>query len=233
MRYCLDPHHFETFQNQEYIEFEDLLTSEQLIRIREAVDKVVTCRVPKGTTKMTDLMDIWRDHEEVKKLAFRKGFNELAAQLFKVSPIRLAFDYAFVSLKSGQAFFEKDRALQDFSSLQNMAGALMICLEGSGPIEEEPVEVIVETVDGEELEPEIIVTLPMEPGNGTFFGPSCPIPFLKLMEQRERKFLLIAYVKACTVYSPCSEDPNLHSLKSLGYAYGDLIKDQTHPIVYR
>ena len=64
-------------------------------------------------------------------------------------------------------------------------------------------------------------------GKGLFFLPDLPLPPIT-----GPTFLLV-YCKAKTLYVEEKNDPHLHALKKLGYAYGDALTAETHPIVYK
>lgn len=77
-----------------------------------------------------------------------------------------------------------------------------------------------------------VVALPLEnndKGRAIYFSATEPmiLPFF------EGPLLLIAYTGNKTQYTLKKDDLHTHAVKRLGYAFGDLIKNETHPIVYR
>ena len=62
-------------------------------------------------------------------------------------------------------------------------------------------------------------------GNGIFFLPDVYVP------SADDAFL-ITYCEPRTMYLLDKSDPHVHDLKKLGYVFGDLLRSETHPILY-
>ncbi|MES2345177.1 MAG: hypothetical protein V4494_04480 [Chlamydiota bacterium] len=67
------------------------------------------------------------------------------------------------------------------------------------------------------------------PGKAIYFSPGSPLTFPFC----EEPLLLIAYTGNKTQYTLTESDPNTHTLKKLGYSFGDHITSETHPIIIR
>lgn len=75
------------------------------------------------------------------------------------------------------------------------------------------------------------VALPINNMKGTviYFSPTKPLtlPFL------DEPVLILAYAGERAQYCLKKEDPNTHFLKKYGCAFGDILKNDTHPILFR
>lgn len=70
----------------------------------------------------------------------------------------------------------------------------------------------------------LIILAGEKTGSGLFFHP-------KLLFPQMEKAFLITYCESKTLYHFKKEDPYTHHVKKLGYAFGDLIKNDTHPLI--
>lgn len=69
--------------------------------------------------------------------------------------------------------------------------------------------------------------LPRAPGNGTFISPEISIDFTSL----NAPYLLVVFAGANARYILQETDPHTHRFKKFGYAFGDRITVETHPII--
>ena len=70
--------------------------------------------------------------------------------------------------------------------------------------------------------------LPQKIGSGVFITPDFVFP-----PSSNTHLLLIVYGGEKLVYVHRPEDPQLHFLKNLKYQFGDILKNETHPVLYR
>ncbi len=71
--------------------------------------------------------------------------------------------------------------------------------------------------------------LPMEMGDVGFYANEFPIDFTDL----DMPVLLIAFATEKARYKLQKKDPHTHLLKKLGYGFGDLLSEETHPLVIK
>jgi hypothetical protein len=155
--------------------------------------------------KQTPDRDLWRDDPFIKKTLFHPRFSEIAATLLKKPILRLAYDQYFAAPSS---LLPKTAAtLQHISAFQSIAGGLILQLASA---------------------PHLPAPLPRQPGHGLLFGPDLPLPFAELSE-----CILIAYCNDRTLYILDKHDPHTHFLKKFGYVFGDALKNETHPLLFR
>src|ERR1700733_10087011 len=145
MKFATTKEHRDFFQIQEWIEFEALLSKDQLISINQSIDQVLVERLH---TSLKDVhlfpsekcylqgRDLWRSHPVLRKLATQTHFAEIAAELIdKKKPLRLGYDQLFPACQEVQfsrstshiysSFLEKTASLEAVSCLSEVACGLM------------------------------------------------------------------------------------------------------------
>lgn len=70
-----------------------------------------------------------------------------------------------------------------------------------------------------------LVFLGPKGGDALFFTPQASLPPFETA-------LFISYTEPKTLYIYNPEDPHTHFLKTLGYSFGDCLKESTHPLLY-
>lgn len=173
--------------------------------------------------------NLWMKKESFQKMAFSKNLASLAAGLQNTSMLRLGFDHLFVDAKDFSKVFHKETPIANTCSIQSLVCSVLINLS-SNPLSFLGYVRFYKYVDEEE-EPELVIReIEMEiPARGAlFFQPE------KLFFSFEVKdfpnLYLICYASKNARYTYCEKDPYTHDLKRLGYAFGDLLKDQYHPL---
>jgi hypothetical protein len=153
--------------------------------------------------------DSWRESAELHKIVARRPFGSIAHELTHTAPLRLGFtQFLHSSLP-----FPQSANLDTFSSLTAPVCGILFCLK-----------------EGDGHHPPIFSSTP---GHGVFFHPQTPIPFDWLKEHPKCAYLLFAYVEQVSLYKLNPFDPATHYLKKLGYVFGDRVRDNTHPVIYR
>lgn len=74
------------------------------------------------------------------------------------------------------------------------------------------------------------IAIPLENshGNVIYFSATAPLDLPFFSEPA----LIIAYSEPKTQYSPNEKDVNMHTLKKIGYTFGDLLNNDTHPLFH-
>jgi hypothetical protein len=114
-------------------------------------------------------------------------------------------------LTPGEPLFPEPFCLQKVSCFQPICGAVFLRLSD---------------------DPTPPPILPQKAGSTLFVGPNFPIPWSSFLQQTPSSFFLIAYCTDRTVYVLEKRDPHTHALKKLGYGFGDLLEEKTHPIIF-
>lgn len=149
MGFGLTKEHHDFFHRNHFIEFEDLLSSEETDPLERAAACAVTSRdwIRVGH-------DLWRRDTSVKKVTVHRGLAEIASSLCKKSPLRLAYDQVI------EGSFSKDPLnLIEASAIRKVVCGLTLQLNPTSSVENPLV--------------------PKKRGAGVFFSPFYTLDFPK------------------------------------------------------
>lgn len=197
MGFGLTKEHHDYYHENHFIEFEDLLTSKEADQLEEAFITLTPAEdwIHAGH-------DVWRRDERVKKVTLRKNLAEIASNLSKKRPLRLAYDQIVEGPLSHHPL-----NLIEISSIRKVVCGLVLQLAPSSNSEEPLV--------------------PKKRGSGVFFSPFCELKF-----PENSHLFMITYTEKISLYLHEKRDPNLNSLKKLNYGFGDHLTSDTHPILF-
>lgn len=216
MHLKVDPAHTTFFQQNGFIEFEEVATGlTELLSLVETSLKQRLSKDPAGCSAEELYQagrDLWRTSKALQKQIFSRPLAEIAAQLFDQKTLLIGFDQLLKTTQSASFPGFMAAPLCDISSIQPLAGAFLIHLAGD-PV---PSPLIPQSIHS-------VVAL----------SPTLPIPWEIFFEVPHQTFLLIAYALPESLYVHEKRDRHLRALKKLGYGYGDRLKHEHHPIVYR
>ena len=224
MKFAIAKEHKDYFDKKGWIEFEDLLSDEQFLLLKDAIREVLSERTKKPYAKIIyssetlfkQGRDLWRSHENVSKIAEARRMAETAAELFEKKALRLGFDQFFPSANpSSWPLFEQVCPIDSISCIKEIVGGFIIALENQTD------ENLAENM------------FPKKAGNILFFKGNVPIDWKFLCHQSKQPFYLVAYTLPTARYYLEMADPNTHDLKKLGYIFNDKLKDNLHPLVFR
>lgn len=232
MKFSIAYEHRQFFQKEKYIEFDLILTSSQVEELNAAIHLAVNTRlaseksVGKRKTYEQFFMaghDLWRDNETVKKIVTNPQLTQIGADLVETRDLRLGFDQYFPNIskkihftgieKKYEDFLEEKLTLNELYGLEGIACGLLVCLRNAPEGSDESV-------------------FPKEAGNAIYIAPDYQIDFSKL-NLNQQDYLLIVYTYNAAYYRLNEKDPHAHTLKHLGYHFGDKLNDKLNPIVYR
>lgn len=238
MKFATNKEHRDFFQKQGWIEFEGLLSDEQLKLANQAIDQVLAERLEispekvyysSSENKFLQGHDLWRSDEYLRKLTVQSRFAELVAELIEKRPLRLGYAQFFPTILEKEKsmvyapFLEKNHSLESVSSMRGVVCGLMIALGEEDSIDPEKEE---------QCEGEIDI-FPRQKGNVIVFLPNVGIHWNALKTQFNQRFYMIVYTAGLAQYQIMPEDPHAYALKRLGYIYHDQLNDRLNPIVYR
>jgi len=222
MKFALTNQHHYTFHQNQYIEFEQLLDEKQLAELTTAIDNTLQLRLQGQNQSSATLFlagrDLWKSNTTIKKYSCYMRFAAIAAELTNVKPLRIAYDQLLSSpphLSHDGTFpwnfIDKPTSLQQWTSIQNIVGALILCL-----------------IPSEQQQ----TPLPSKPGNGIYLMPKLPLDLSFLKTSHNSSYLLIAYTEPKAVYYHRDNDPFSYIFKNNGYSTGDLLSTTTHPVIF-
>lgn len=240
MKFATAKEHRDFFQKHGWIEFEGLISDEQLVLVNQAIDQVLAERLNVSSDRLRLLAsenfflegrDLWRSNQTLRKLVTQARFAEIASELIEKRPLRLGYDQFFPARIKTQFsqlthqvyshFLEQTAHLEDISCLQGVVCGLILALGGKSD------------VASEEGPSDGIDIFPSQPGRVIVFKSNALVNWNNLYVHEGQRFYLIVYTQAFAYYQLQSRDPHTHALKRLGYIFNDKLNDKLHPIVYR
>lgn len=218
MPYTIASSHRDYFLKNGYLELEEVLSEKEidqlLLILRETLQNSLKKKVFSAKEAFLGGRDLLRKHPEFIKKLFSRNFVDLIETLFEFSKIRFGFDHYYHS----NGIFDSTlnipvATFQEGSAVSPIKAVLAIALS---PI----------TQDSEQFPP-----LPKKKGNVSFYKPNLIPNFPLFFEKGSGDFLLIGLGSDKILYRHESRDPFLHHLKKEDYAFGDLLKSDTHPFL--
>ncbi len=203
MSIAIDPHHLHYFRKNRQIEFENLVSSSEIGLINTIIKKKVENAKGALPLPLKEGFDLWRTHEELKKLIAGKKFAKMSGQLMEVQKLR----FGYSQFLSSNCYSDEYSYVHRKSCIQELIVGLCICLEPS-PTPENPY-------------------FPSEKGHGIFFEID-PDFFLRYPKSRG-EYLFIFYTHPSATYSFQPEDPLNGFFRVLGYEHGDRLKETLNP----
>lgn len=220
MKYSITGDQLYHFEKQGSIEFEQLISENELTILRNELKKTLS------------LYNTTLSATAVRKILFASSLAEIAGRLAKRQKIRFAFDEYIPSITSFSC--SKDPfILSDRSGITPVV-SMMLCIGGSEiQLEQSPPEP--QFVEGKPFVKPLsfIDPFPQKSGNAIFFLPTKAWDKSCFIRHQEQQFLLVCYGDAHIRYLYCEEDPYLHELKKLGLVFGDALPESSHPTLWR
>jgi len=231
MRLFVEDRQRDYFRQHLYIEFEGLLASDQCEGLCGAMEDTLAGRLSCLREKLTVIpsselflagRDLWRDSSVIADVVVHHRLAKVFSDLIDVKPLVLGYDQGFLITGDvpNDGWFAVLKNLEKVSAIQKLHGGLLLRLSGSSDSLPQSTE-------------EVIIPIPSQVGSGVFFSAKIPVDWSSLWLCPGDRFLLIVYADPRSRYVARAEDPHQHALKKLGYAFGDRLKHQHHPIVYR
>ena len=242
MKFSLAKDQRDFFEKHGLLEVEGLISSSQLEVLNSCIQKFMKkqAALEKRTVASVDPLnyflagrDLWRENPEIKKIIFRKCFSEIASELNFRAPFRLGSDQYIP-----QGFISNaNESLNDGSSFQGVVFGYIICIKSANldtkitEISEGLENFSLKSPDDSNKPPHPPFSL--LPGHVVFIHPDFPIDYSLLTQRRGCEYIFVTIIKDKSVYFYRESDLQTHYLKKLGYVFGDRIKEETHPVIYR
>jgi hypothetical protein len=205
MKLFVSSQQHEHFQTHHFIEFEEIISKEEVSVLHENIEKTISGRIhcPKNKASPEKLfkagLNLSASCPSIQKLITSSKFSSIASQLFNQKPLRLGYDL-YIS-PANAPFLQPLRPFQEICCIQGVLGGIFICLEGE------------------------------KMGQVIFFGPELQIDPANIFGGAP--FLLMTYSNSSALFIRRLEDPLFLLFQGKGYQYGDRLKDPTNPIIYK
>lgn len=204
MKYSLTGQQAFYFEKNGYIEFEHLLSENEIKTLFLGI---------RGLKQDRNISSM---NPAVRKIVFSPGFADLGSRLIVKKKLRFGFDQVIENPAIPSEYTVAGR-----SCIAPLALCLMLCVDG----EKQPEEASAEEVG--------VNPFPSKAGNGVFFLANKPWNPACLPRHKDQTCLLIAYGEEKVQYLYSIEDPYLHDLKKEGLVFGDQLPQSTHPFLCR
>lgn len=227
MRYLVSFEDQRFFRYSHHIEFSDFLSTSQVDELTAIIESGYDKPIDQTPLDLyINGYDQFRQNKKLKRFVTNPKLAEIAAQLSNEKTLRLAFTQTLAANQLLSPLPLSNSAdLQSLSSVNPLSIGLIIRLKGSSTTEKELL-----TASEEER---LLLPEPQTAGSLLYFPPDIPLDLNSLLVEKESLFLLIAYAPHKIQYRHNPTNPHAHTLKRLGYVFGDLLNETTHPVVYR
>lgn len=214
-----DQHAF--FRKNRFLELEDVVPLEVAQAASDAIDHQLGAQSLgriSPTRAYQQGRDLWRRDEAVKRVSCFRPLAELCSELSGVRTIRIAYDQLLrTGANDQEAVPLVNTDLNSISSIQQIDGAVVVRLSPGG-----------DDILGEEMS-----WLPRRCGSVVAVDPKIVLRFVDLYRAPCVNYLLVTYAGPRAIYVLNPKDSHTHSLKPLGYVFGDRLREETHPTLVR
>ena len=210
------------FFRHHYLELEDFFDENELPQMRAQFETMIQDKSASFYDVFLKYHDVWRSQTLmplIRKLA------DVVGTLVDARPLTLAYDQILRTTRDA-VVDERFHALSlsETSSVSSLVCGVIINLSEQSFLE--PPE---ELEIGEDVS--TLIPLPHTPGSVIFCAPNLPLDYPKLLEIPKQLCYLVTFSNVKPLYIRCEGDLHRNKLKQLGYAFGDHLREETHPIV--
>ncbi len=247
MKIAIAKEHREFYKKNGWIEFENILTNDQLVLFNRSIDQVLSEKLKVPEDKVVAVSsesafqhgrDLWRSNEALRKLIFMPRIGEIVSELIELKPLRIGYDQYLPPIAASSIsksplyhkFLGDEQNLENMSSIKGVVAGLIICLTSTKEEVEENKEV--EVNKQVEVNNQIDI-FPNLPGHVIVINPTVSFNFSNLPTHPNQRYYLIVYVQNSSYYYLQPNDPHTHHLKKYGYVFNDKLSDKLNPVVYR
>jgi len=213
MKHIIEFSQIEFYKKNRFLELAGAIKKERLNALYEAIKKEKKAIETKTYDKKDQFLlchDFFCKIDDLKRYLTSPFIAQVVSDLTNEEHFRLLFDQLiFYPMHSD---YPSSLVINDLS-FQGMSIGMLINL-GSIPLENAP-------------------TFPSEFGNITFFDPTLALDLEAFKAPSGAEFLLVGIGRQETRYRFRQEDPHTHTLKNLGYAFGDHLTNDSHPAFFK
>lgn len=215
MRFAVEKEEKQFFDHHKHIEFADFFSPDEIADAQKEIEAFLLTKLGK-LPETHDPKQIYRHGrglwKKYPKLSLNRKLAEVAASLFQQKFLRLAFDQVIQSTTASSSLFPTSLKIGQISCIQPLVGAALIRLTS----EESPAPLT-----------------PQKPGGVVFIHPDLIFPWSALTAAPHQTFLLLTFGAQTLSYLLVKEDPLTHDLKKEGYVFGDLVRSETCPTIFK
>lgn len=224
------------FRDYGFVEFENLLTEQEILKISQECDRCLKRRFDESKLDSSTKISLnqtylhgWNLQEEspfLNKFLKQHKLLRLIKELTNTRKACLAYTQLLRTFELTPSdkpnekpfpIFSDTTSLNEVSSYQGLQIGLMIHLAFQTPLSSAPLP----TTPAEN--PNILHPLPAKPGSVTFFAVDHPFSLAPLLLYPYQSYLMTAYGKDRLIYKHQPKDPHNHRLKQKGFGFGDSV----------
>jgi len=208
------PEHRQLFFDNGYIEFEKLFSLDRIRTLEIALEKEICKKLDypekfahhiPAVEQYKEGYDLWRNNDTVRTMTRNKLIGNIMLDLLKERELFLAYD---MIINNCAPQSNETVSLQDISSIDGMAGAAIICIREDR---------------GDLPTPN---WLPKKIGDVTFIKDDYE---LEENLQHDGRYFLLGYARKPLIYHYNEKNAHNHALQKMGYDFGDVLSEATHP----
>lgn len=226
MRFSLPDSYFDFLLKHQILEVESLMTLQESENLCEKTEALLLSRLHQKPLCLASNLELWKagknlwkEDSEIKRILFHLQLGEISHFLFKKRPIRLAYTQTFFTENKQDSVFSAPELLESISCVGPLLGGVLLCLRSS---------------DNQETNTPLIPDLKTtKTGRAFFFSEKYPLPFPELFQQKGLRMILLAFAPEKIRYKLEPKDIHTHDFKKVGYGFGDLVKEDLCPYLYR
>src|SRR3990167_7708261 len=201
MRFAIVRQHMDFFYKNYFIEFDNLLSPDEVINLRKEIDGELLQRCHSLGQTLDKISpasiymeghDLWRTNNQIKKIVLRPKLAEIAATLTKVRPLRIGYDQIFRTSEIVRFFSNNEKPLPlniPLSQMSSSTGVVCGLMLRLSPAEIKGISSPLST-DGINS---TLTPWPSLPGNGIFFAPHISLSLSYFFENPNLYGFLIFY----------------------------------------
>ncbi len=242
MHHALAKEHRDFFQKHGWIEFDDLLTGEQIVILKQGIEEALSKRLELPPSLLAQLnpeqifsqsRDLWRTSENLRKVISNKKFGAIVSELIGKRTLRLGFDFYLPPLQSSHdhsslsspflQFINASSTLQQISCIDNTLCGILLCLSHTSKKEQ---QTILNDTTPDDLFPKSV-------GSAVFINTHTEFDRRQITLHPNCTYYLIVFAQNISHYIEQTGDPHGSYLKRQGFVYNDRLNDRSHPIIHR
>lgn len=232
---ALTAEHRQFFFKFGHLHLQEIFSSMQSAALQQEIGEIWAARsrdknlvVSEQATLVT--RDLWRQCPTWQKALRFAPLGTLMAQLWSRTPLRLLYDQLlYPTSNSGASSSQSAFSIEGMSSFSRTVGGIVLCLGSDGT----SVRFSATFPSAIEGETPSCATFECTAGSGVLIAPTAQIRFLENRTCHSKVAkpigLLACAGELSARYIENRSDPGQSALFHLGYSFGDLLRDNTHP----
>jgi len=235
--YQLSNHVLSEYKGKGFTEVEELFSDYETAELFQAIQEI---EMPSVASTFLAGRNLFESSKHLQKIIFGPKISQIASTLSEKKALQVGYDQLFFGSDDPKYLdmLPDYASLNEMSSMNGLAIGMLLSIDVL-----EPPQIIIEEPEPKRAQPktreEILeeeaeiepIGFPKEPKNAIFFDPRVQIPWKAWFEDIKGTALLAVWATPGARYVQTKLDPLNNALKNEGYAFGDVLLPETHPLV--